>query len=70
MKILVIEPEKAQSPAMNPALSFFNILDFLNIKCISPLILNYNTLLFITSLFPAQVHPPFSHREYFLPQFP
>ena len=35
---LIDEPniEKAQSPAMNPALSFFNIFDFLNIKCISP----------------------------------
>ena len=35
---LIDEPsiEKAQSPAMIPALSFFNIFDFLNIKCISP----------------------------------
>jgi hypothetical protein len=35
---LIDEPsiEKAQSPAMNPAPSFFNIFDFLIIKCISP----------------------------------
>ena len=36
---LIDEPiiEKAQSPAMNPALSFFKTFDFiLNIYCISP----------------------------------